>query len=84
MARAPKEATAEPGFDVVVTKLRDVVERLEAGELSLEDSLKAYEEGVGLARRGNELLDRAEQRVELLVSGAGGVVTTEPFAAETE
>ena len=83
MARAPKEAAAEPGFDVVVTKLREVVERLEGGELSLEDSLKAYEEGVGLARRGNELLDRAEQRVELLVSGAGGV-TTEPFAAETE
>ncbi len=77
---SPPGDPAEPGFDAVVARLREVVERLEGGNLSLEDSLRVYEEGVGLARRGHELLDRAEKRVELLVSTAGGV-TTAPMPA---
>jgi len=66
------------GFDEVIARLRAVVERLEQGNLGLEDSLRAYEEGVGLARRGHQLLDGAEKRVELLVKarpGAAAVVT---------
>ncbi len=74
---------AEPGFDAVLGRLREVVERLEGGNLSLEESLRVYEEGVGLARKGHELLDRAEQRVELLVSSAGGV-TTAPLPARSD
>ncbi|MEZ4365632.1 MAG: exodeoxyribonuclease VII small subunit [Kofleriaceae bacterium] len=61
---------AEPGFDAVLEQLRAVVERLEGGDLPLEAALAAYEEGVGLARRGHGLLDRAEQRVELLSAGS--------------
>jgi len=67
------------GFDAVLVRLREVVAQLESGALSLEDSLRVYEEGVQMARRGHQLLDRAEKRVELLVSGAGpgsGVETT--------
>jgi exodeoxyribonuclease VII small subunit len=64
----------EPGFDEILTKLRDVVGRLEQGNLSLEQSLKAYEEGIALARRGHEMLDQAEKRVELLVRDADGRV----------
>lgn len=69
------------GFDQVVTRLREVVDRLEQGNLGLEDSLRAYEEGVGLARRGHELLDNAEKRVELLVRGArdGEAPVTRPL-----
>lgn len=63
-------ATAdEEGFDAVLGRLRKVVERLETGNLSLEESLSAYEEGVGLAQRGHLLLDGAEKRVELLIAG---------------
>jgi len=62
----------ELGFDQVVVQLREVVDRLEQGNLSLEEALRAYEDGVGLARRGHELLDAAEKRVELLVRGAHG------------
>lgn len=68
----------EPGFDAVVARLRGVVERLETGQLGLEEALAVYEEGVMLARRGHELLDRAEKKVEILVSAAGGVETA-PF-----
>jgi len=69
---------AELGFDAVVARLRTVVEKLEAGQLGLEDALAVYEQGVHLARRGHQLLEAAERKVEVLVSTAGGV-TTAPF-----
>ncbi len=69
----------EPGFDEVLDRLRLVVERLERGELTLEESLAAYEEGVALARRGHSLLDRAEKRVELLVRAGSSGVEVAPF-----
>ena len=64
---------ADLGFDQILARLRDVVSRLESGELTLEQSLAVYEEGVGLARKGQHLLATAEKRVEILVSAAGGV-----------
>jgi exodeoxyribonuclease VII small subunit len=61
------------GFDQILARLREVVMRLESGELSLEQSLVIYEEGVQLARRGQQLLASAERRVEILVSASGGL-----------
>ena len=63
----------ELGFDQLLARLREVVTRLESGELSLEQSLQVYEEGVQLARRGQQLLASAEKRVEILVSASGNV-----------
>ncbi|HEX3764103.1 MAG TPA: exodeoxyribonuclease VII small subunit [Kofleriaceae bacterium] len=57
----------------MLARLREVVIRLESGELSLEQSLLIYEEGVQLARRGQQLLATAEKRVEILVSASGGI-----------
>ncbi len=74
-------AAPEPSFDEILSRLRAAVQRLESGELSLEQSLAVYEEGVGLARRGQALLDQAEKRVELLVSASGSVDTV-PFNDE--
>jgi len=68
----------EPGFDALLVRLREVVQKLESGELSLEQSLAVYEEGVQLARRGQQLLASAEKRVEILVSSASGV-EAQPF-----
>ncbi len=69
----PAMAEPEVGFDQLLARLREVVARLESGELSLEQSLVVYEEGVQLARRGQQLLAGAEKRVEILVSAAGGI-----------
>lgn len=63
-------ASAEP-FDGIVERLRRVVDALESGKLTLEQSLEAFEQGVRLARRGNAVLDEAERRVELLTRGSG-------------
>jgi exodeoxyribonuclease VII small subunit len=69
---SPAKDAEDPGFDALLERLRAVVTRLEEGNLSLEESLRAYEEGVALARSGHAVLDRAEKRVELLVEGADG------------
>lgn len=69
---------SEPGFESILTRLREVVKELESGQLSLEQSLAVYEEGVQLARKGQQLLASAEKKVEILVSAAGGVETA-PF-----
>lgn len=69
-------------FDDILTRLRGVVEKLEGGNLSLEDSLKFFEEGIGLCRRGATILDSAERKVEVLLgTGAAGAPRTAPFDA---
>jgi exodeoxyribonuclease VII small subunit len=69
------------GFDELLVRLRAVVERLEQGSLSLEQSLAAYEEGVHLARRGHALLNAAETRIELLVQERENGFSTVPLDA---
>ena len=78
MEQDPLQRATGEGFDQVVERLREVVERLEAGNLSLEDSLRVFEEGVRLSRRGAELLDTAEKRVEILLANDQGTRTV-PF-----
>jgi exodeoxyribonuclease VII small subunit len=73
-------------FDEILTRLRGVVEKLEGGNLSLEDSLKFFEEGIGLCRRGATILDSAERKVEVLLGGtanAPGPQRTAPFETPT-
>jgi exodeoxyribonuclease VII small subunit len=72
-AEQSAERRQDPGFDQILARLREVVVRLESGELSLEQSLMVYEEGVQLARRGQHLLASAERRVEILMSASGGI-----------
>jgi exodeoxyribonuclease VII small subunit len=60
------DATAT-SFEASLTRLHEVVEHLESGELGLEQSLALFEEGVRLARAAKERLDNAERRVEELI-----------------
>jgi exodeoxyribonuclease VII small subunit len=62
-------------YEEIVQRLGKVVERLESGGLSLEDAVRAFEEGIKLARAGAARLDDAERRVELLLEGD----RTQPF-----
>jgi exodeoxyribonuclease VII small subunit len=59
-------------YGEVVSKLESVVKRLEGGELSLEDSLQEFEEGIRLVRMGEKLLGAAERRVEQLLHDEQG------------
>ncbi|MBM3298916.1 MAG: exodeoxyribonuclease VII small subunit [Deltaproteobacteria bacterium] len=55
-------------FDQLLERLRSIVERIEHGGLSLEESLRLFEEGIGVSRRLFEILDRSEGRVEELMA----------------
>jgi exodeoxyribonuclease VII small subunit len=63
---------AEEAYDAVVARLERVVAELESGQLSLEQSIEKFAEGVRLAKDASRKLDEAERRVEMLVRGSGG------------
>ena len=69
-------------FETALKKLEEVVRRLEGGSLSLEDSLKAFEEGVRHAAFCSKKLDEAERRVEVLLKQKDGSFVREPFEPE--
>jgi exodeoxyribonuclease VII small subunit len=69
-------------FEDLLGRLRALVERLEGGNLPLEDSLRAFEEGMELCKRGAVILDGAEKKVEMLLGGAGAA--TAPFEMPEE
>jgi exodeoxyribonuclease VII small subunit len=71
-------------FETVLKKLEEVVHRLEGGELSLDDSLKAFEEGVKYANFCARKLDEAESRVELLLKQKDGTFVKKEFRPEEE
>ncbi len=53
-------------FETALKELEDVVNALEEGDMPLEDALKAFEKGIGLARHCESLLDQAEKKIKLL------------------
>ena len=62
----------EPSFEEALEALESIVERLEKGELSLEESLKLYEEGIRLSRLCHGKLEEAEGKIEVLLKDARG------------
>ena len=59
-------------FEAALKQLEDIVQRLERGELPLEESLKLYEEGIRLSRLCHAKLEEAEGKIELLMKDARG------------
>jgi exodeoxyribonuclease VII small subunit len=72
-------AAKEVKFETALNRLEEIVGKLEDGEMSLEDSLKLFEEGVKLSRVCDQKLQAAERRIEVLVKDQEGKVTTLPF-----
>ena len=70
-----------PDFEQSLKELESLVQQMEQGDLSLEDSLQAFEEGVSLTRECQSILAQAEQKVQVLME-SGGELTTEPFTQE--
>jgi exodeoxyribonuclease VII small subunit len=68
---AKKEPTQQ-NFEGALEQLEQVVEQLESGDLSLADSLAAFEKGVGLVKFCNQKLNEVEKRVELLLKDKDG------------
>ena len=81
---APKktEATKKPDFERSLSRLEEVVRKLESPQLSLDEAMKLFEEGVHLSRECQKQLEEAEGRVEILVKKADGKMVAEVFETE--
>ena len=64
--------------------LENLVERLERGDLPLEDALTTFEEGVTLVRHLGQKLTEVEKRIEILTRDQAGIFQLEPFAEEED
>ncbi len=60
-----------PAFEENLSALESIVEQLESGQLSLDDALKAFEQGIKLTRECQESLAAAEQKVQILMNKHG-------------
>ena len=77
MARKPKET----GFETTLAELEELVARMEAGNLPLEEAMRSFERGVQLTRECQAALQTAQQRVQVLTQRAAST-TIEEFDAE--
>jgi exodeoxyribonuclease VII small subunit len=66
-------------FEKSLTRLEEVVKRMEGPDLSLDEAMKLFEEGVTLSRECQKQLEEAEGRVEILLKKADGKIAAEPF-----
>ena len=69
-------------FEKNISVLEEIVSKLEGGDISLDESLKLFEDGVKIIKECNKELDNAEQKVNILLAGKDGTVTEEKFDAE--
>jgi exodeoxyribonuclease VII small subunit len=71
-------------FEEALQKLEAIVAKMEEGDLPLEEALKAFEEGVKLAKFCTGKLDEVERKVEKLIRDQGGRIQTTPFVEEED
>jgi exodeoxyribonuclease VII small subunit len=90
MSKRPHDAEVDAAageealpFESALARLEQIVDRLEGGELTLEQALESFEQGVSLSRRCAEELARAERRIEVLVQRGEGSARA-PFEPDAD
>ena len=78
-----KKSGTAPDFEAALAELEKLVEKMESGEQSLEESLKSFQRGIELTRTCQKSLKEAEQRVEKLIQ-QGDAFKTEPLDTAEE
>lgn len=73
---------AAPSFETSLHRLEQIVKKLEAGDLPLDDTLKLFEEGINLSQQCQKQLEEAESKVEILLKKADGKLAARKFALE--
>jgi len=73
---------AKPTFEIAMKQLEQIVQELESGNLSLEDSIKKFEEGIKLSKFCSSKLDETEKKITLLLKDQDGNVIEKPFVPE--
>jgi exodeoxyribonuclease VII small subunit len=75
---------ATPDFEAAMKRLEEIVRKLETGDLTLDNSLELFEEGIQLSRLCHLKLGQAERRVEILLKSGSGERQAVPFETENE
>jgi exodeoxyribonuclease VII small subunit len=83
-ANKPVEPAKKGDFERSLGRLEEVVKRLESAELSLDEAMKLFEEGVTLSRECQKQLEEAEGGIEILLKKADGKIGAQAFEAEDE
>ena len=83
MSNQTKKPAPEANFEQAMKRLEAIVEQMESGELSLEDLIVRYEEGMKLVKVCQERLASAEQRIEIITRGSGGKPAVRKFEPAT-
>ncbi len=78
------KTAAKKTFEEGLHDLEGIVDRLETGELALDDALKAFEEGVSLVRHLSDKLTEVEKRVEVLTRDPGGMFQLQPVVEDED
>lgn len=78
------EPAKKPDFERSLARLEEVVRKLESPQLSLDEAMKLFEEGVALSRECQKQLEEAEGKVEILLKKADGKLVAQPFEPEGE
>ncbi len=73
---------ADLPFEKALEKLEKIVQDLETGDISLDDALKKYEEGIKLSRACQQKLAQAEKKIEILIKTPAGALKKEAFSPE--
>ena len=71
-------------FEAAMARLEELVSKIEAGGLTLDETLACYEEAMGLVRYCNSKIEDADQRIRLLITAEDGSVTDAPFENDNE
>lgn len=78
------DAASKPDFECSLGRLEEIVKKLENANLSLDEAMKLFEEGVQLSRDCQKHLEQAEGKVEILLKKAGGEMAAQAFDPEAE
>ncbi len=75
---------AEMKFEDSLKKLEKIIEELEAGDLSLDEALKRYQEGIELSKACSQKLESAKKKIDLLVKNKKGEFELRPFTEQKQ
>mgnify|MGYP000238092350 CR=1 FL=1 len=78
------DAEGEKGFEFHLSRLEEAVAKLEEGDMTLDESLELYEEGINAYRNAHEILEDATGRVQKLMESVKGELEQEPFGRGEE
>lgn len=73
-----------PSFETSLHRLEQIVQKLEAGDLALDEALKLFEEGINLSQQCQKQLEEAENKVEILLKKADGKMVARKFTLEND